>query len=91
MLSPQTRESISALSRANVEVASIVVAPRIHPASQANGPRLIEDRDGLLAERFDAAPDTVYLIRPDQHVCARWRSFTGERVIDAVARATCNS
>ena len=91
MLSPQTRESISALSRANVEVASIVVAPRIHPASQANGPRLIEDRDGLLAERFDAAPDTVYLIRPDQHVCARWRSFSSERVIDAVARATCNS
>jgi len=91
MLSPQTRESISALSRANVEVASIVVAPRIHPASQANGPRLIEDRDGLLAERFDAAPGTVYLIRPDQHVCARWRSFSSERVIDAVARATCNS
>src|SRR6516162_202729 len=91
MLSPQTRESISALSRANVEVASIVVAPRIHPASQANGPRLIEDRDGLLAERFDAAPGTVYLIRPDQHVCARWRSFSSERVIEAIARATCNS
>jgi len=91
MLSPQTREGISALSRANVEVASIVVAPRIHPASQADGPRLIEDRDGLLAERFDAAPGTVYLIRPDQHVCARWRSFSSERVIDAVARATCNS
>jgi 3-(3-hydroxy-phenyl)propionate hydroxylase len=91
MLSPQTRESISALSRANVEVAAIVVAPRIHPASRAEGPHLIEDRDGLLAEHFDAAPGTVYLIRPDQHVCARWRSFKSERVIEAVARATCNS
>jgi 3-(3-hydroxy-phenyl)propionate hydroxylase len=91
MLSPQTRESISALSRANVEVAAILVAPRIHPASQADDLRLIEDRDGLLAERFDAAPGTVYLIRPDQHVCARWRSFNSERVIEAVARATCNS
>ena len=27
----------------------------------------------LSARRYDARPGTTYLIRPDQHVCARWR------------------
>ena len=35
----------------------------------------IEDVQGLLAKRYDADPGTVYLIRPDQHVAARWRAF----------------
>jgi 3-(3-hydroxy-phenyl)propionate hydroxylase len=28
---------------------------------------------GTAAERYDAQPGTVVLLRPDQHVCARWR------------------
>ena len=28
---------------------------------------------GTAAERYDARPGTVVLLRPDQHVCARWR------------------
>ena len=35
----------------------------------------LTDDTGVLAERYDARPGTVYLIRPDQHVAARWRSF----------------
>ncbi|WP_114972631.1 FAD-dependent oxidoreductase [Rhodoferax ferrireducens] len=27
----------------------------------------------LAAQRYDARPGTVYLLRPDHHVCARWR------------------
>lgn len=46
------------------------------------------DRDGLAARRYDAAAGTCYLIRPDQHVCARWRVFEVERVEAALARAT---
>ena len=31
------------------------------------------DAQGLAAQRLDARPGTSYLLRPDQHVCARWR------------------
>ncbi len=45
------------------------------------------DRDGCLQRRYDAAPGTAYLFRPDQHVCARWRAPTAEAVRAALARA----
>jgi 3-(3-hydroxy-phenyl)propionate hydroxylase len=51
---------------------------------------VIEDSDGLLTQRFDARAGTTYLLRPDQHVCARWRQFDAERIEAALVRATCN-
>jgi 3-(3-hydroxy-phenyl)propionate hydroxylase len=42
---------------------------------------------GLAAERYDAKPGTVVLLRPDQHVCARWRAPTAARVAAALKRA----
>jgi 3-(3-hydroxy-phenyl)propionate hydroxylase len=41
------------------------------------------DRQGLFAVRFDTTPGATYLVRPDQHLCGRWRRFDA----DAVARA----
>jgi 3-(3-hydroxy-phenyl)propionate hydroxylase len=46
------------------------------------------DADGWLARRYDLRPGSAYLLRPDQHVAARWRSPTAAAVEDAVARAT---
>jgi 3-(3-hydroxy-phenyl)propionate hydroxylase len=45
------------------------------------------DRQGLFAERFDATPGAAYLVRPDQHLCARWRSFDADAVERAHQRA----
>jgi 3-(3-hydroxy-phenyl)propionate hydroxylase len=42
---------------------------------------------GLAAERYDARPGTVVLLRPDQHVCARWRRVSGDAVHAALRRA----
>jgi 3-(3-hydroxy-phenyl)propionate hydroxylase len=50
--------------------------------------RIAACRDGdLAAERYDARPGTVYLLRPDQHVCARWRRPTPQALRAAHARA----
>ncbi len=51
----------------------------------------VVDASGLVRERLDAAPGTLYLIRPDQHICARWKSPTRERFSSALARATAKA
>lgn len=47
----------------------------------------LTDADGVFAARCDARPGTVYLLRPDQHVCARWRSLDPQAVAGSMARA----
>lgn len=43
------------------------------------------DRDGHFARRFDASPGAAYLVRPDQHLAARWRT-PGTASLTAAAR-----
>ena len=45
------------------------------------------DRDGAFAQRYDARPGSAWLLRPDQHVCARWRQATAQDVTAALQRA----
>ncbi|MGV2289794.1 FAD-dependent oxidoreductase [Trinickia sp. YCB016] len=48
---------------------------------------LLEDTEGIAAQRYDARPGTLYLIRPDQHVCARWRRAEAGDLEAALKRA----
>jgi 3-(3-hydroxy-phenyl)propionate hydroxylase len=86
------RDGFAALADAAIPVRPLVVVPAgTAPVDIAGGATVIEDAEGLLARRFDARPGTYYLLRPDQHVCARWRRFDVERVRAALARATGNA
>ncbi len=49
-------------------------------------PTLIDVR-GRMKSRFDLQEGTTYLVRPDQHVAARWRQADEHRVAAALRRA----
>ncbi|WP_341702818.1 FAD-dependent oxidoreductase [Ferrovibrio sp.] len=53
--------------------------------------RVITDVAGSAVKRYDGRSGTTYLLRPDQHVCARFRSFNPHDVHAALRRATGNS
>ena len=74
--------NFEALASGAIPVRVIVIAP--------HGTR-VSDEEGLATRRYDARPGTTYLLRPDQHVCARWRAFDAGKVRAALARATCNA
>jgi 3-(3-hydroxy-phenyl)propionate hydroxylase len=63
-----------------------VASGRVRALVLAVGDDLI-DRKGVLAERYDARPGVTYLIRPDQYVAARWRSFDQAKIERAMAPA----
>ncbi len=75
-------EAPVALGRDALSCAVVQVA-----GSAAAGACVIYDPQSLLAKRYDGREGTCYLFRPDQHVCARWRSFDLASVRAAIARA----
>ncbi|WP_298290710.1 FAD-dependent oxidoreductase [Thiomonas sp.] len=52
-----------------------------------DGVVVLHDVQHFAAERYDAQEGTAYLIRPDQHIAARWRKPDISSVRAAVARA----
>jgi 3-(3-hydroxy-phenyl)propionate hydroxylase len=67
----------------------VIVAANHKLTVQAVGdiPVLYDVKD-CFRQRFDAREGTVYLIRPDQHVAARWRSADRGQLSAALSRAT---
>jgi 3-(3-hydroxy-phenyl)propionate hydroxylase len=79
------RSALQELATAPLPLQLRVVAAQDGPAPE--GCRLLVDEQGLVARRFDARPGTVYLLRPDQHVAARWRRLDANEVLRALDRA----
>ena len=87
-LDAASSRSLAGLADAAVPVRTLLVAA--HSGEAPAGTRLVVDAQSLAARRCDARPGTAYLLRPDQHVAARWRTLDNIAVRAAVARATCN-
>lgn len=93
----QQLERINTPAGVTLRLIAVQPAETTHSAStqstslprRQHDPNTLEvvDIDGLLQRRYDAKPGTCYLLRPDQHVAARWRTFDASRVQNAIARA----
>ncbi|MEA3083423.1 MAG: 3-(3-hydroxy-phenyl)propionate hydroxylase [Paraburkholderia sp.] len=84
-----TRAALDALLSGPIPLKLVVVTSGDAQAAAASGAKVVHDIEGLAAARYDAKPGTFYLIRPDQHVCARRRQLDASVVMDALKRALC--
>lgn len=87
-LDADSERAIKALAEGSIPVEVVLVSPKVLTAPP--GVRNFLDIKHCFAQRFDARPGTTYLIRPDQHVAARWRAFDVHALLSALARATAN-
>jgi 3-(3-hydroxy-phenyl)propionate hydroxylase len=65
-----------------IEVIAVTGTPTVVP-----GVRSVHDLRGRFAQRYDAQPGSAWLLRPDQHIAARWRQIDASQVKTALLRA----
>jgi 3-(3-hydroxy-phenyl)propionate hydroxylase len=84
-----TQAALDALPASPIPLKLVVVTSGNAKAASSAGLQILHDAEGLASARYDAKPGTFYLIRPDQHVCARWRQLDVDAVAHALKRALC--
>jgi 3-(3-hydroxy-phenyl)propionate hydroxylase len=69
----------------------LLVVPKGSMVRDVGAARVVEDKEGWFVRRYDARPGSAWLLRPDQHVCARWRNPDATAVAGAYRRALGHS
>jgi 3-(3-hydroxy-phenyl)propionate hydroxylase len=85
-VSAATLAQLHAAAHGLAELQVVTVLSGATPAHEA-GAGCVIDRLGCVAERYDLLPGTVVLLRPDQHVCARWRQPSAQALRASMMRA----
>ncbi|NUT14179.1 MAG: FAD-dependent oxidoreductase [Cupriavidus sp.] len=83
-----TLADLAALQQAGTPLRLVYVTDAAQPPMTCSQATVLRDDEGLAAARYGATPGTCYLVRPDQHVCARWHRPDPAAIRAALARAT---
>jgi 3-(3-hydroxy-phenyl)propionate hydroxylase len=83
-------EQLAAIASGPIPVQPLLVCLNLSVTLSDKSWPVLTDIDGVLTRRYDAQVGTCYLIRPDQHVAARWRSLDVSSIQTALAKATGN-
>jgi 3-(3-hydroxy-phenyl)propionate hydroxylase len=84
-LPPDLREAIDQLGQQGISVKLITVGS--HPPPQDSDIHLDDPRSALRSGYALYEIGSAYLFRPDQHICARWKTLTGTRLRHAIYQA----
>ena len=85
---PATLLELACLQDFPIPVNIVLVLHRDLADSAPAGMTAVVDRDALLERRYDVQDGACYLLRPDQHIAARWRQVNTPQILDALRRAT---
>lgn len=80
-------EDLTNLLERQPDISLVIIAPTPQALNTLPRTTVIDDVDGLVTQRYDLKAGAGYLIRPDQHVAARWHTITAQKVENALDRA----
>jgi 3-(3-hydroxy-phenyl)propionate hydroxylase len=75
--------------RQSFPVIRVLIGIRPNDADVRRAELVIADAAGRIAIMYGAKAGTVYVLRPDLHVCARWRETDAGEVSRALQNAAC--
>ncbi|WP_010626137.1 FAD-dependent oxidoreductase [Halomonas sp. KM-1] len=81
------RSELAPLLEHRADLDLLIVGPAPHALTELPRSCQIEDVENLIGERYGLGAGIAYLIRPDQHVTARWNDVTAAAVGEAMDRA----
>jgi 3-(3-hydroxy-phenyl)propionate hydroxylase len=76
-------DQANAIRSAGIPFQIIAVVPNAQ-AGVKGADQLIEDACGHIASKYGITQKGAYLVRPDQHICARWQHLSAEQLRNAV-------
>ncbi|MYN14604.1 NAD(P)-binding protein [Pusillimonas sp. TS35] len=85
---PEQRRALAELEQGPLKVKVVLALSPALARKAPAGMHCVVDQQMTLARRYDARQGACYLIRPDQHIAARWRRLDMARIQQALLRAT---
>ncbi len=89
-VSGELERILTAAAHQPFSVIRVLIGRRADESYANRAELLIADPQGRIAAKFAAQAGTVYLLRPDLHVCARWHEGRAPDVNRALGIAACS-